>query len=42
MFLIIAYVFSTTKLEKGHNKFCRKEGVMGGELAQTMNAHMNK
>jgi hypothetical protein len=46
-----AYVFSSTKLEIGQNKFCLEARGMGGEgrgggqreeMTQTMYAHVNK
>jgi hypothetical protein len=47
VFLIIAFVFSSTKLEKSAEQVLpgsRRVGVgrQGGEMAQTMYAHMNK
>jgi hypothetical protein len=52
MFLIISYVFSSTKLEKGAKQVLpgsegngvegEEVGGRGGEMAQTMHAHMNK
>jgi hypothetical protein len=50
-FFIIDYVYSSTKLEKGQNRFCLEtkrwereggSGEQGGEMVQTMYAHMNK
>jgi hypothetical protein len=49
VFLIVAYVYSSTKLGKGQNRFylevewgLRGGQEAGGEMAQTMYAHMNK
>jgi hypothetical protein len=48
VFLIIPYVFSSTKLEKRAEQVLPGsegvggEGESGGEIAQTMYTHMNK
>jgi hypothetical protein len=45
VFLIIAYAFSSTKLEKRAEQVLpgsEGSGGEGGEMAQTMYAHMNK
>jgi hypothetical protein len=46
-FLIISYVFSSTKMEKKADRFCLQARRMkgqgtGGEVDQTMYARMNK
>jgi hypothetical protein len=44
VFLIIAYVYSSTKLEKRAEQVLpgSKRRRAGGEMAQTMHAHTNK
>jgi hypothetical protein len=43
VFLIISYVFSSTKLDTwGHNRFCSETGWGGSEVAQAMYTHVGK
>jgi hypothetical protein len=42
VFLIIAYVYFSTKLEKRAEQALPGNKEVGGEMAQTMYAHMNK